>query len=576
MVSDGFMFKRMVWFALLTTSMFIALPVTAQSTSVADFVPADFAGFIRLDEADPVATVQNINRAIQVASLFQPTRVETLQNGYAHYNLIPFERLFDVEGTNFTDNILPWLNGELVLAYREFDGGLKADQNDFLIILATGNPLMAANSLKSVVSGQDFQQRETYRDTALYIGDKASIAFTTGAVFLGPPDLIKAAMDVQAGEGTRLTDSAAYQSIQAELPDGSFMSAYVSGDHLLAAVNGLMNGEADSTALLQAFGGALSQLRSVPSFAQTLLTDGFDGAGASLSYDEDRNALSATVLLHQAEGTTMAVSPVDPSLLDMMPRNALLVHSGSDFSGFLTDAVTALPMSNFSGNLLGGFGLQFINPRDKVVTVPQAVDVTAAVNNFTATLKAFNGLDLRTDLLDHLGGNYALALLPRPNRPVPVLGTPFDLLVVTRAADSAAAVNSISKLLETIYGLEALDVPQSSEWTFKALVNGRDAVFTLGYLENTLIIATGDGEPVRMALDAQRGDNRLTNQESWKAFGAHVTPDFYVDPLVLINTFFPSAGGIPANQTNRIRAVVDSQALGDSLFQVNVDVTLGQ
>lgn len=570
------MFKRTVWFILVAISAFIAVPVTAQATSVVDFVPADFAGFVRLDEVDPLATVQNINRAIQVASMFQPTRVEILQNGYAHYNLIPFERLFDVEGTNFTDNIVPWLNGELVLAYRSFDGGLKTDAQDFLIILATENPLMAANSLKSVVSGQDFQQRETYRDTAIYVGDKAAIAFTTQAVFLGPVDLIKAAMDVQMGEGARLTDEAAYQSIKAQLPEGSFISAYVSGDHLLSAVNGLMNGEAGSTALLQAFGGALSQLRSVPSFAQMLLTDGFDGAGARLSYDEDRNALSATVLLHQTEGASVSVSPVDPLLLDMMPRNALLVHSGSDFSGFLTDAMTALPMSNFSGNLLGGFGLQFINPRNKTVTIPQAVDVAAAVNNFSTTLKTFNELDLQADLLDHLGGNYAMALLPRPNRPVPVLGTPFDLLVVTRAEDSQAAVNSISKLLETIYGLEALDVPQSSEWTFKALVNGRDAVFTAGYLEDMLIFSTGDGEAVRMALDAQRGDNRLTNQDSWKAFGENITPDFYVDPLVLINTFFPSAGGIAANQTNRIRAVVDSQSLSDSLFQVNVDVTLGQ
>ncbi len=566
------MFKYIIIFVLALANI---LPLSAQSSpvSVADFIPADFAGFVRLDETDPLATVQNINRAIQVAGLFQPTRVEQRQNGYAHYDLIPFERLFDVAGTNFTDNIIPWLNGELILAYRTFDGGLKADQSNFLIMLATENPLMAANGLKSVVSGQDFQEQETYRDTTLYIGDKAAIAFTTQAVFVGPVDLIKAAMDVQAGESTPLTDSEAYQAVQAALPEDSFMSAYVTGDHLLTAVNGLMNGEVDSTALLQAFGGAMSQIRSASNFTQLLLTNGFDGAGASLSYDEDSNRLSASVLLHHNLGTAIGESNFDPLLLDMMPRNALLVHSGSDFSGFLTDAMTAMPMSNFSGNLLGGFGLQFINPRDTVVTVPKAVDVTAAVNNFTSTLKAFNELDLQADLLDHLGGNYAMALLPRPNRPVPVLGTPFDLLVVTQAEDGEAAVTGISKLLETIYGLETFDVPQSSEWTFKALVNGRDAVFTVGYLEDTLIIATGDGEAARMALDAQRGDNRLTNQDSWNAFGDNLSPDFYVDPLVLINTFF---GGVPANQTDRIRAIVDSQPLGDALFEVNVVATLGQ
>jgi hypothetical protein len=567
------MFKSVIGFVLLVIG---ALPVAAQSVSVVDFVPADFAGYVRLDEADPVVTVQNINRAIQVAGLFQPTRVQMLQNGYSHYNLIPFERLFDVEGTTFTDNIIPWLSGELVLAYRKFDGGLKADQSDFLIILATENPLMAANSLKRVVGGQDFRQQETYRDTAIYEGDKAALAFTTQAVFLGPLELVKAAMDVQAGEGARLTDQSAYRAVQAAMPEESFLSAYASGDHILSAVNGLINGEATSTALLQAFGGALSQLRSAPSFAQLLLTGGFDGVGASLAYDEERNQLSATVLLHHAQGTSTSKAQIDPLLLDMMPRNALLVHSGSDFSDFLTDAITAMPMSNFSGNLLGGFGLRFINPRNRVVTVPNAIDMTAAVNNFTSTLKAFNNLDLRADLLDHLGGNYALALLPRPNRPVPVLNTPFDLLVVTRSGDGEAALTGVSKLLETIYGLEALDIPQTSEWVFKALVNGRDAVFTLGYLEDTLIIATGDGEAARMALDAQRGDNRLTNQESWKAFGEQVTPDFYVDPLVLINTFFPSAGGIAANQANRIRALVHSQTMDDSLFQVNVNVTLGQ
>jgi hypothetical protein len=574
------MFKRIVLLLLACVGLSSLFPAAAQSESVlktvVDFVPADFAGMVRLNEIDPVVTTRDMNVAIAVAGLFQPARIAQRQNGYLHYDLIPFANLFDVADTSFGTTIQPWLNGEIVLAYKTFDGGLRADYKDFLIILATENPLSAANALKSVVRGQDLPEREMYRDVAIYVGDKAAIAFTTTAVFVGPVDLIKAALDVQAGEGQRLTDQRAYQAIQQSMPEDAFLTGYVSGDHLLTAVNGLLNGEAESTALLEAFGSALSQIRSAPSFAQMLLDGGFDGAGASVRLDEDNNRLLATALLHSAHEITASDGPFDQSLLDMMPRNALLVHSGPDFSAFLTDVMTAMPMSNFSGNLLGGFGLPIISPRNTVLTPPKAVDLTTAVNNFTMALKTFGELDLHADLLDHLGGNYALALLPRPNSPVPFLNTPFDLLIVTRAEDGEAAQTGVTKLLQALYGLDAVDLNSNSEWHFKALVDGRDAVFTVGYLEHMLIIATGDGEAASAALAAQQGDNRLTNQDVWKVFNEHPRHDFYVDPLVLINTFFPNAGGIEGNPANRIRAVVDSQPINDDLFQINVTVTLGQ
>ena len=71
--------------------------------------------------------------------------------------------------------------------------------------------------------------------------------------------------------------------------------------------------------------------------------------------------------------------------------------------------------------------------------IPLADDLTMAFASFNDALAAVQGLNLQSGLIDHLDGSYALALIPRPNSPTPVLNTPYDLLAVMQTDDAETA-----------------------------------------------------------------------------------------------------------------------------------------
>ena len=91
---------------------------------------------------------------------------------------------------------------------------MRVADDDVLMIFPTENILQSASDLSGVIQGQDILERETYRDLTLYLADKTTIAFAQQAVLVGPTDLVKTLLDVQAGEGERLIDDETFSHIQ--------------------------------------------------------------------------------------------------------------------------------------------------------------------------------------------------------------------------------------------------------------------------------------------------------------------------------------------------------------------------
>src|SRR5690349_3676766 len=280
---DAPMSKR---FLLLLTALFclmaVVLPTAAQdktktSESATDFVPDTFAGFITVQTTDLTLTLQGLNDAIHAAALLQPTRVNTSINDVlGYYDFIPFGNWFDLEQQDFAGIVSPWLGKDMVIAYSNFDAGLAARNNEILLIMSNTNVLDATSRIERVLKGQDLPERETYRGITIYEGDKASFAMTTPAVFVGPVDLIKAALDVQAGQASPMTNDPTYHTVHDAQPDGTFVSAYVKGPYIMSSVNGLLNGDAFSEPVLSAFGGALGIGQEQANFSQLLLNGGID------------------------------------------------------------------------------------------------------------------------------------------------------------------------------------------------------------------------------------------------------------------------------------------------------------
>ncbi len=570
------MFKRALFFFLVGLTAFSWMPATAQDETIraADYVPADFAGFIEVRLDNPTETLRGLNIAHYAAWQVQPTRVVLADAALPFDSFVPFNSLFDVENTSFVDNILPWLNGEMVIAYRDFTSQLQADAKDMLLILPTTSALNAAGRLSTIIEQQDLLIAQTYRGIEVYEGDKTSIALTEPVVFIGPTDLIHAALDIQADVVQPMTDNPVYRALRAESDPEAIIFAYVAGDHVLPVVSGLVGGDEQSQPLLAAFGGALAQIRQDSSFETLLLNDGFDGAAASLNADiqDTQIIFTANAVFHSASASEAgAAAAFDSALLEMVPRNAVLVQSGSNATGFLYNMLTALPMSNFARQMVGGLPIQTLGTGSEMITVPDGKQVAAAVANYFNLLGEFGDVDVQTDVIDHLSGSYVMALLPRPNNPVPVINTPFDLLLTVRVEDDAA-LDGVVKVLQNVFDLQPMTEETIGDWNFSRLGGGNQVVFNIGVHDGTLVIATGAA--AASALNAGRGDNRLIDEAAWQTLSETGRPDLYIDRAAFVNTFFPSSGGAVPSAANRTQLGLYSDYQGSDIYTLKFAIVL--
>ncbi|MBC6937478.1 MAG: DUF3352 domain-containing protein [Chloroflexi bacterium] len=548
------------------------LPAAAMDAAVeaADLVPADFAGFIRLRvESNAALTLGNLNVSAALAAELQPARVRLTQ-ALTYDDLIPLNALFDVENASFESVVLPWLGGEVVLAYRRFDAALKTEPDDVLLILPAANLFQAAASLRPILEAQDFPDRDAYRGVTLYRGDRSAVAFTSSAVLVGAEEVVRAALDVAAGEAEPLTAGPAFRAVQAAISPEAFLFAYTAGDYLPPALTGLISGRVEAGPLFAALGGALRDAHGEPRLETLLLGGGFDGAAISLEIDRDNARYTAAAVFHPSETPKLnRQSTFDPALLDMIPRAALLVQRGDSLQTLAYDTLALLPLSNFGGQMIGGLPLTTAGGSSPQVLPPTAADLQSAVEGFFDGLRAAGGFDPRSSLLDYLPGGYALALLPRPNDPLPVLGVPFDLLLVAPAEGGEEAVDGARRLLELAFGLQPVGEAGAP---FVRLGRGQTPIFEIGVVDGVLIVATGDA--AQRALAARRGDNRLVDQPGWLALNTPEAPGLYLDSAVFFNTFFPTPGGRVPGENERVRLGLWSGQRDDDLFELRLVVAL--
>ncbi len=546
-----------------------AIPAAAQDVTPLDWIPADFTGYVRVDFSDPQTTLSNLNLALFVASVLQPPRAAFTQ-AQDFDAFIPLDS-FDVENASFTSGILPWLDGEVVFAYRRLDAAYQAGAADSVMILPAVDALEAGAFLSGAIQAQDLAQQSTYRQVIIYQGDKTAFAFTPSAVLVGPEDLLRAVIDTLSGSSPALTADPLYQQVQAALPDKSTLSAYVSGDVASDALGVLVSGGSAADPILTAMHQSLADLSKTP--GRLLLGGALDAVGVSVDYDEIRSTnVVASVALHTREAPDAVEAAFDPAVLELIPRSAMIVQSGADVQTAATDALHALPFLNFAGQALAAFPVA--QPTDMPLSLPTAQQAQDAL---AGLLDALNPVvDVQSELLDKLSGSYALALLPRPNNVLPGLDAPFDLLLVAQTAspENAQAVGaSASKLLETYLApLESEQLDAQAFQTLRMPETG-ELLVSVGAVENLVLVGTGSA--AQLALDAWRGDNRLIAQERWQNLsGDGAIPYVYVDVNAVYNTFLPTVGGPAVRPVSQLG--VQSRYLGDNLFALELLVALSQ
>jgi hypothetical protein len=568
------MFKRFLALglcALLAALLVSPAAAVPPARTAADYVPANFAGFIRVRASDPAQTLSQLNLSAFLAAIVQPTRI-SLSARMGYDDLLPLAGLFEIDGVSFTQDVVPWVKDEFVVAYRQIDSQLKTKPEDVLLILPTSDVFKAASGLSSITGAPGAFKKDAYRDVPLYVGDRGAVALSPSAVFIGSEDAVRAALDIQAGEGRSLTTSPAYQAVRGASAENPLVFGYVTGDSAVRAVGALVSGAKQTEPLLSALGSALNDTRS--GFGR-LLAGALDGVGVSLDVNEAGTAYTADVTFHSSADNTAGTAKVDPALLELVPRTAMLVHGGSDLPALIREGLLALPLSNFSGDMLGGLSTRPVLDSNPLVSPPTADDLRGAVNAFLEALSSVNGFNLDKDLLAHLSGGYVVTMLPRPNTPTPVLNTPFDVLLVAKVDDETASVKGAAQFLSAVFSLDTLDPETIAGWDFTTLgPKGGEAVFRIGAKDGTLILATGGA--AQSALNAGRGSNRLVDQDAWKTLSQDTTPELYVDTMPFYNTFYPSPGGMANDPTSQLRLAAHSGLLQNGLSHLVVTVSLPQ
>ncbi|MBZ0303397.1 MAG: DUF3352 domain-containing protein [Anaerolineae bacterium] len=545
-------------------------PVAAQEkVDLLTWIPADFAGYIRLQVRDNGETLTALNVATFAASFLQPQRVDfqALNDLGA---VIPLADL-DIEDASFAQDILPWLGSEIILAYPTLGRNLQTD--DRVVLLPTRDVLQSASNFNRILDQQDILKRDTYRGHTLYLADKTTIVFTPQAVLFGPTEAVKQILDVQAGTGDRLVDQAAYRAAGGSVPQTAIASGYLAGEDVLRALSVLIDGSESALPILQNISTVLDTYRKDHSLEQLVFGNALDGIGFTLQADTLR-LNSVQVTLHLYAGS-YAAEPVaaefHSAVLDMVPQNAMIVQSGTDAPGAAYDLLVTLPLANFAGQVVGAFPVtEATPPATPMLKIPDSADIEQVVGGLLRVLSQQANFDFDHDLLQHLNGSYAVALLPRPNDPLPPLNLPYDLLLLAEVDDPQAALDGATKMAQLLLGLDQLETTSIDGLEFQTVQVNGEPVLHIGTVDDQLVVATGAA--LQQALDARRGDDRLVSRDRWQALSRDALPQLYVDIPAVYGTFLPQFSGLQLQQIKQLG--VRTQYLGDGLFQMDLMATL--
>jgi len=563
-----------VMFVLMT---FAALPVSAQEPTepgLLDWVPADAAGFVLLQH--DANMLQNLGNGLVTADLLEPARVD-YGDAIDYGDFFPLD-LFDLETFDFNALIEPWLGDEVVFIYGALSERFDVAPDDFLVLFQASDPFYALSVMRTVLEGQDLPEGQAlpdtrlYRDTQIYLGDKTAFAFTPSNVMIGSESMIEAALDTGYGDGDRLVDDALYQQVRAAQADEAPIYAYVTGEAAANAFSVLLTGSAEPASLFGAVGQALATVDNRETLESALLSGQVDAIGVGVLPPSGQNSVGrAVATVHTQLRSPQDSADIADDLLRFIPRSAAAVQSGADANQAAKVTFLGLPLANYTGILLAALPVPASALPQSVGDVPQGDDLAGAFTSFNDALAMVGGFDLQTGLLDHLDGSYAVALIPRPNAPTPLLNTPYDLLAVMQTDDAETARTSIAQLVQTylapdLFADETLD---GAQFTVLRVPQTGAPVISIGAVDNVVIFATGAA--AELALDARRGDNRLVDQARWQTLSDARAPHLYVDINSYFNLVAPQPGGRQPSPFGQVG--INTRYVGQGMYQLELIVT---
>ncbi len=387
------------------------------------------------------------------------------------------EEINSSTGCDFDKDIAPWWGPDAAVFLTDSSGlnptessSSEASSPNLVIAIGARNQDQAAAALQKCVNSKVTSQ-ETYKNVKVSVYRSGAAAIVPGyALFASTPEAIHASIDTFTNsQSPSLATSAAFKSLVSRLPADRVATFYSTVNTLMAA-------------------SAQAESHVPPQVLEQMQT--YQAVGGSLAFAPNGLRVDMAVALDQTklpECTKQLIQVADPGqVLNAVPANASLVISGNNLKGTLECTIMQMD--------------------------------PASQKQFESTMSEFEaqtGLNLSTDILSWMTGEYALVVTPsqESNPVVPGLGA----LWMVQAQDQNLIKTKLEKLqvILSLAGSGFKDQTiQGNTLKVGTVGAGSDAV-TLGYgFVGNWFVLGGPSDALNAAVSAPK--NSLADQEAFK------------------------------------------------------------
>lgn len=382
------------------------------------------------------------------------------------------------------------------------------EEGGYAVIIKADNPQQVYDALLEEVQGDadmgggDLTESEYGGITISSFAPSADDDFSSpGAVALVGDYVVSAMIaddihpiiDTFNGDTPDLSTNENYQKVNALLPAESISNGYFDGPAVLDAIETTAPGSAGM------FSTRMSPvLTSWTGYALTAEQDGFRLVSKSVA----------------SEGAFDDITPVDGSFFDKVPSDAVFAINGQDI-----DASGTLTMLAFV------FASEFAG-EDIMATPAADVDVAAMQDEVFAKAEQMLGFNLKTDLIDHLVGEFGLSVSVSDI----TSETPsVSALIVSQVDDPQAVTGTMAKIALIVgaaIGDQTLvqdkDVNGSTVNSVDISDTGVATTVDFGVIGEDLVIGVGDG------LDnyVNGAENPMSSDPTFTAVMEHLPSEF--------------------------------------------------
>jgi hypothetical protein len=549
--------------ALGILSPVTAAPVHATTPTLAAMMPANIDLYAELNIGKLTDSLIMLDNTFSPAgAATTPTTIDQLpgQVGTGIQDIdAQLTKLLGHDAT-LSGDVFNWLN-QLAVGVPITDAMLTGASSsakqmttpDFLMVGSVKDETAADKFITDILAGIE-KQGLSFTKTAVQINGQAATRYNNpllkisvvrlpGYVLIGADTVLDAMTKADSSKQVSLATNAQFQKTMALLNTDNNMSAFISARVLAYSLTTTMRNSRNAMPLMPGTKpGAVATMSATAAADMTArmadILKAYNGLAIGARTVNKTFALDVVASVDMAAIKAMSTqlygldvnqlmgsstsATVSGKLSSQIPADAFAVIEGHDLTRIYTvlhSVITALNSSSGIPGLNAAQQKQFSN-------------AAAGLDTFEKMLKTQFDLDINTDVLAPLAGDFAVYSYMKPmatDKPS-ANQLPFNPVLIIDTTDAAKAKTFADKLSAGLPKVANLTPTKTSSGLYTLSVGKAETTLAYGVSGNTFLITTGDAIPT--VTDAIAGKNTLDASPTWKTAKA-ILPATYTSVLYL-------------------------------------------